>query len=110
MLEVVALHLKRHRVTYATIDGSVNPKQRMDLVEAFNSSGGPQVPADHSRAMEVGANRSQLYREDVNIGTQFNIIHDFGISLVAQQVMDLALSLLWCGFDPWPGNFCMLGA
>ena len=36
-----------------------------------------------------------------------------GSSLVAQQVKDLALSvqwpgsLLWCGFDPWPRNFCM---
>ena len=34
-------------------------------------------------------------------------------SLVAQQVKDSALSLqqlrllLWCGFHPWPGNFCM---
>ena len=28
-------------------------------------------------------------------------------SLVAQQVKDLALSLLWCRFDPWPGNFHM---
>ena len=33
---------------------------------------------------------------------------------VAQQVKDLALSLLWlrsllwcCGFNPWPGNFCI---
>ena len=25
-------------------------------------------------------------------------------SLVAQQVEDPALSLLWCGFDPWPRN------
>ena len=25
-------------------------------------------------------------------------------SLVAQWVKDLALSLLWCGFYPWPGN------
>lgn len=23
-------------------------------------------------------------------------------------VKDLALSLLWFGFDPWPGNFHML--
>ena len=36
-----------------------------------------------------------------------------GISLVAQQVKDLMLSLqwlgllLWHGFDPWPGNFHM---
>ena len=28
-------------------------------------------------------------------------------SLVMQRVRDLALSLLWCGFDPWPGNFRM---
>ena len=34
-------------------------------------------------------------------------------SLVAQCVKDPALSLqqlrslLWHGFDPWPGNFCM---
>ena len=26
-------------------------------------------------------------------------------SLVAQQFKDPALSLLWHGFDPWPGNF-----
>ena len=26
------------------------------------------------------------------------------------MVKDLALSLLWCGFNPWPGNFCMPGA
>ena len=24
---------------------------------------------------------------------------------MAQWVKDLALSLLWRGFDPWPGNF-----
>ena len=34
-------------------------------------------------------------------------------SLVAQRVKDSVLSLqwlvslLWCGFNPWPGNFCM---
>ena len=28
-------------------------------------------------------------------------------SLVVQQVKDLALSLLQCRFNPWPGNFCM---
>lgn len=28
-------------------------------------------------------------------------------SPVAQQVKDLALSLLGRGFSPWPGNFCM---
>ena len=29
-------------------------------------------------------------------------------SLVVQLVKDLALSLLWSGFSPWPGNFCIL--
>lgn len=35
-----------------------------------------------------------------------------GSSLVAQQVKDPVFSLLWLrsllwlGFDPWPGNFC----
>ena len=29
-------------------------------------------------------------------------------SLVAQRFKDLASSLLWCGFHPWPWNFCML--
>ena len=39
-----------------------------------------------------------------------------GSSLWAQQVKDLALSLLslwlllWYRFYPWPGNFCMLRA
>ena len=26
---------------------------------------------------------------------------------MAQWIKNLVLSLLWCGFDPWPGNFCM---
>ena len=35
---------------------------------------------------------------------------------MVQQIKDLALSLqqlvwlLWCGFNPWPGNFHMLPA
>uniref|UniRef100_A0A8C3VM94 Transcription termination factor 2 n=1 Tax=Catagonus wagneri TaxID=51154 RepID=A0A8C3VM94_9CETA len=56
MLKVVALHLKKHGLTYATIDGSVNPKQRMDLVEAFNSSRGPQVMLISLLAGGVGLN------------------------------------------------------
>ena len=28
-------------------------------------------------------------------------------SLVAQQVKDPVLSLLWCGFHSQPGNFCV---
>ncbi|XP_058516092.1 transcription termination factor 2 isoform X1 [Ochotona princeps] len=56
MLRVVALHLKRRGLTYATIDGSVNPKQRMDLVEAFNRSGSPQVMLISLLAGGVGLN------------------------------------------------------
>uniref|UniRef100_A0A8I4A3N0 Transcription termination factor 2 n=1 Tax=Callithrix jacchus TaxID=9483 RepID=A0A8I4A3N0_CALJA len=56
MLKVVALHLKKHGLTYATIDGSVNPKQRMDLVEAFNRSRGPQVMLISLLAGGVGLN------------------------------------------------------
>ena len=37
-------------------------------------------------------------------------IQILGSLLVAQGVKDLALSLLWHGFDPWPGNFCILRA
>ena len=36
--------------------------------------------------------------------------HHLWSSLVAYLVKDLALSLLWCGFSPWPGNFCILQA
>ncbi|KAK2494015.1 hypothetical protein MC885_017852 [Smutsia gigantea] len=56
MLKVVALHLKRHGLTYATIDGSVNPKQRMDVVEAFNNSRGPQIMLISLLAGGVGLN------------------------------------------------------
>lgn len=44
MLRIVAVHLRRIGLRYGTIDGTVNPKQRMDLVEEFNTnSKGPQV-------------------------------------------------------------------
>ncbi|KAM6217135.1 transcription termination factor 2 [Rhynchocyon petersi] len=57
MLKVVALHLERRGLTYATIDGSVNPKQRIDLVEAFNNnSKGPQVMLISLLAGGVGLN------------------------------------------------------
>ncbi|XP_072500573.1 transcription termination factor 2 isoform X2 [Notamacropus eugenii] len=57
MLKIVALHLQRHGLTYAVIDGSVNPKQRMDLVEAFNTScKGPQVMLISLLAGGVGLN------------------------------------------------------
>ena len=39
---------------------------------------------------------------------KFKKINLVGVPLVAQQVKDLVLSLLWLEFDPWPQNFCML--
>ena len=37
--------------------------------------------------------------------TSFLLKCPFPSSLVAQQVKDPAVSLLWCRFDPWPRNF-----
>lgn len=46
MLQIVAGHLKRMGLRYGVIDGTVNPKRRMDLVEEFNTNPkGPQVSA-----------------------------------------------------------------
>ena len=41
--------------------------------------------------------------------TYFSISKSIALwsSLVAQQIKDLVLLLLWRGFDPWPGNFHM---
>ncbi|XP_075763193.1 transcription termination factor 2 isoform X2 [Pelodiscus sinensis] len=57
MLKVVAAHLERQGVKYATVDGSVNPKQRMDVVEEFNSNPkGPRVMLLSLLAGGVGLN------------------------------------------------------
>ncbi|NWR30485.1 TTF2 factor, partial [Tachuris rubrigastra] len=57
MLKVVAVHLQRLGLKYATVDGSVNPKQRMDAVEEFNSNPkGPQVMLVSLLAGGVGLN------------------------------------------------------
>ncbi|NWI10520.1 TTF2 factor, partial [Crypturellus soui] len=57
MLKVVAVHLQRIGIKYATVDGSVNPKQRMDVVEDFNNNPkGPQVMLVSLLAGGVGLN------------------------------------------------------
>ncbi|NXA13004.1 TTF2 factor, partial [Sapayoa aenigma] len=57
MLRVVAVHLQRLGLKYATLDGSVNPKQRMDMVEEFNNNPrGPQVMLVSLLAGGVGLN------------------------------------------------------
>ncbi|NXJ77468.1 TTF2 factor, partial [Trogon melanurus] len=57
MLKVVAAHLQRLGLKYATVDGSVNPKQRMDVVEEFNNNPkGPQVMLVSLLAGGVGLN------------------------------------------------------
>uniref|UniRef100_A0A803JAW1 Transcription termination factor 2 n=1 Tax=Xenopus tropicalis TaxID=8364 RepID=A0A803JAW1_XENTR len=57
MLKIVAAHLKLIGLSYATIDGSVNPKQRMDMVEDFNNNPkGPQVMLVSLCAGGVGLN------------------------------------------------------
>uniref|UniRef100_A0A8B9Z7U8 Transcription termination factor 2 n=1 Tax=Buteo japonicus TaxID=224669 RepID=A0A8B9Z7U8_9AVES len=57
MLKVVAVHLQRLGLKYAIVDGSVNPKQRMDVVEQFNNNPkGPQVMLVSLLAGGVGLN------------------------------------------------------
>ncbi|NXY91350.1 TTF2 factor, partial [Alcedo cyanopectus] len=57
MLKVVAVHLQRLGMKYATVDGSVNPKQRMDVVEEFNNNPkGPQVLLVSLLAGGIGLN------------------------------------------------------
>lgn len=44
MLHIVAVHLKKLDLRFSVIDGTVNPKRRMDLVDEFNTNPkGPQV-------------------------------------------------------------------
>ncbi|NXK11433.1 TTF2 factor, partial [Herpetotheres cachinnans] len=57
LLKVVGLHLQRLGLKYATVDGSVNPKQRMDVVEEFNNNPkGPQVMLVSLLAGGIGLN------------------------------------------------------
>ncbi|XP_059198691.1 transcription termination factor 2 [Centropristis striata] len=57
MLKIVAVHLKQIGLRYGVIDGSVNPKHRMDLVEEFNTNpNGPQVMLVSLCAGGVGLN------------------------------------------------------
>lgn len=57
MLRIVAVHLKTLGLKYAVIDGTVIPKQRMNLVEDFNTNPkGPQVMLVSLGAGGVGLN------------------------------------------------------
>ncbi|XP_037646360.1 transcription termination factor 2 isoform X2 [Sebastes umbrosus] len=57
MLKIVAVHLRRMGLRYGVIDGTVNPKHRMDLVEEFNTNpDGPQVMLVSLCAGGVGLN------------------------------------------------------
>uniref|UniRef100_A0A671NX69 Transcription termination factor 2-like n=1 Tax=Sinocyclocheilus anshuiensis TaxID=1608454 RepID=A0A671NX69_9TELE len=57
MLHIVAVHLKKMGLKFAVIDGTVNPKRRMDLVEEFNTNPkGPQVMLVSLCAGGVGIN------------------------------------------------------
>ena len=53
MLKIVAVHLKTLGLKYGIIDGTVNPKHRMDLVEDFNTNPkGPQVTCNYSTELQ----------------------------------------------------------
>ena len=49
--------------------------------------------------------KNRLYNTETPLKYQ-----DDGSSLVAQQVKDLTVSLLWLRFSPWSGTFCTLQA
>ena len=47
------MHLKTLGLKYGIIDGTVNPKHRMDLVEDFNTNPkGPQVTCNYSTELQ----------------------------------------------------------
>lgn len=57
MLHIVAVHLRGMGLSFAVIDGTVNPKRRMDLVEEFNTNPkGPRVMLVSLCAGGVGIN------------------------------------------------------
>lgn len=57
MLQIVAVHLRQMGLRYSIIDGTVNPKRRMDLVEEFNTDPkGAQVMLVSLCAGGVGLN------------------------------------------------------
>ncbi|XP_031438662.2 transcription termination factor 2 [Clupea harengus] len=57
MLRIVALHLEKMGLRFAVIDGTVNIKKRMDLVEEFNTNPrGPEVMLVSLCAGGVGLN------------------------------------------------------
>uniref|UniRef100_A0A665V256 Transcription termination factor 2 n=1 Tax=Echeneis naucrates TaxID=173247 RepID=A0A665V256_ECHNA len=57
MLHIIAVHLRKMGLRYGVIDGTVNPKRRMDLVEEFNRDPkGPQVMLVSLCAGGVGLN------------------------------------------------------
>ncbi|XP_074753964.1 transcription termination factor 2 [Athene noctua] len=57
MLKVVAVHLQQLGLKYAIVDGSVNPKQRIDVIEEFNTNPkGPQVMLVSLLAGGIGLN------------------------------------------------------
>ncbi|XP_072901535.1 transcription termination factor 2 isoform X1 [Hemitrygon akajei] len=57
MLKVVAVHLDKINLTHVTLDGTVTPKCRMDMVEEFNiNPKGPQVMLVSLCAGGVGLN------------------------------------------------------
>ncbi|KTF92361.1 hypothetical protein cypCar_00015980 [Cyprinus carpio] len=57
MLHIVAVHLEKMGLKFPVIDGTVNPKCRMDLVEEFNTNAtGPQVMLVSLCAGGVGIN------------------------------------------------------
>ena len=56
--------------------------------------------------MPFGVVSSYKYKEDIGVYTVTK--GKIWSSLLLQKVKDLGLSLLWWGFNSWPGNFSVL--
>nr|XP_046259676.1 transcription termination factor 2 isoform X2 [Scatophagus argus] len=67
MLRIVSVHLQRIGLSYGMIDGSVNPKQRMDLVEEFNTN--PKGPQNISgEPPELDFNQCNIKHNEPSFG------------------------------------------
>ena len=65
--------------------------------------------------LKVKQSRKKIDKLDFLEIKNFAALKDNAMEVKRQEfpgglaVKDLMLSLLWCRFDPWAGNFCMPG-
>ena len=121
---------RKHLWHFNLLWSHCSPSQgRLETVPAYVNTVGPYCLAVREQSsfqlqiiVYVCCNLSKRYLEDLQkvfisilpnsvlrLERQWAMIETIRrrSSLVAQWVRDPVLSLLWCGFNPWLGNFCM---